>query len=116
MAKNIQFKIKITETHQLQVSYIDTENKETIIQLNNNKQDWYSPVISLRDNKITVCSEEKEDAVHFIEELFTHPQSFKTYKINFQERDYEVVAEVLFALIINEFKQIKLKNDKIYSI
>ena len=38
--------------------------------------------------------------------MTTHPQSFKTYEINFQEKGYEVVAEVLFALIINEFKQI----------
>ena len=81
MAKNIQFKIKINNQYQLQVSYIDSENQERIIQLNNNKQDWYSPVISFRDNKIMVCSEDKEEAIEFIEELFTHPHNFKTYKI-----------------------------------
>ena len=34
----------------------------------------------------------------------------KTYKINFQGKDYEIIAEVLFALIINEFKQIVEKE------
>ena len=101
-----KFKIRINEQYKLQVSYIDSEKQETIIQLNNNKQDWYSPIVSFRDNKITVCSEEKEDAIHFIEEFFTNPQSFKLYPIHFQGKNYEIIAEVLFALIINEFKQI----------
>ena len=108
--KCIQFKIRINEQYQLQVSYIDSEKRETIIQLNNNKQDWYSPVISFRDNKITVCPEDKEDAIEFIEELVEESRRFKIYEIQYQDKDYFAIAEVLFALIINEFKQIVEKE------
>ena len=45
MAKNIQLKIRINEQYKLQVSYIDTEKQEIIIQLNsyieNTSSLWY---------------------------------------------------------------------------
>ena len=37
--------------------------------------------------------------------MFDNPQEFKFYNIVFQHIEYTVLAEVLFALIINEFKE-----------
>ena len=95
MTKYIQFKVRINEQYKLQVSYVDSENKETIIQLNNQNQELYHPVISFKDNKITVCSENKDDAIHFMEDWFKEPENFKTYEINYQGKEYEIIAEVL---------------------
>ena len=38
MSKNIQFKIQITQNNTLQCSYIDSNNKERSIKINNKQQ------------------------------------------------------------------------------
>ena len=54
MDKRIQFQIVIDDNYQLRCSCIDSENKETIIYLKNNRQEHYPITISF-NNKITIC-------------------------------------------------------------
>ena len=91
MNKNIQFKIQITENYQLKCSVIDITNKEIPIELNN------------KDNK----------EINFIKDIITEPQNYKLYSIQIQQKEYNVIAEVLLALLIDEFKQ---KIEKEYVI
>ena len=53
--------------------------------------------------------------MNFAEDFFTKPRDFKTYDIELYEKEYPVIAEVLFSLIINEFieqieKEFIIKN------
>ena len=65
-----------------------------------NKQE-YQLSSSLIDNR---------SSFEFGEELFINPHDFKLYDIELYGKEYSVIAEVLFALIINEFKEQIEKN------
>ena len=113
--KNIQFKIYITEQYTLQCHFININNAqnnnmiddiEKSIQLKENRKEEYPFLISFNDNQIQICNEEyNQNTIEFIKDLLEEPTNYKLYKIHFQEKEYDVIAEVLFALIINEFKQ-----------
>ena len=108
MTNKIQFKIVINKEYKIKCSYIDSQKNEIPIHLTNknkDKKEDYLPIsISFHDNKIILC-EENTFNIHFINDLFDQPNDFKLYEINYQHKDYKVIAEVLFALIINEFKE-----------
>ena len=104
MNKNIQFKIVITNKCKLQCSYIDSENTETMITLHNQQETIYPICISLYNEKIIIC-EQKGKTYYFMGKLFKEPNMFHLYTIYHRGIEYNVIAEVLFALIISEFKQ-----------
>ena len=101
MTKQITLKISITEQHTIRCSYIDSNKKETIIQLHNTKLQEYPLSSKLIDNN---------SSIEFAQDLFTNPQDFKLYNIELYGKEYSVIAEVLFALIISEFKEQKEKE------
>ena len=72
-------------------------------------QEEYIPCISFIDNQIIIC-EETEDSINFIQELLDEPEDFKLYSIRYNNKEYQVIGEVLFALIVNEFKEIVEKD------
>ena len=97
MTKNVQFKIVINKEYAIKCSYIDSNKKETIIQLpNTSHQEGYKLSSSLLN---------KNSSIEFGEELFINPQDFKLYDIELYGKEYSLIAEVWFALIINEFKE-----------
>ena len=104
----ISLKISITKDYKLQIKSIDSQNKENIVKLTNN-QEIYTPCICFKGNFITIC-EENESAIHFMKEWFDDPKQFKFYSIKFQEKEYQLLPDVLFAIIINEFKH-KIEKD-----
>ena len=105
MTKNkIQFKIIITEQFTLKCSYIDSENKETLIHLPHNKQEEYIPNITFSHDMYSVCKE-NENAINFLQSVFENPKKFHKYKIHVYGKEYHVIAEILLSLIIYEFKQ-----------
>ena len=101
MTKNVQFKIVINKEYAIKCSYIDSNKKEIIIQLHNKNKQEYQLSSSLIDNR---------SSFEFGEELFINPHDFKLYDIELYGKEYSVIAEVLFALIINEFKEQIEKN------
>ena len=79
-------KIQITDKYSIKCSYIDSNQKETPIQLHNKSQQEEYNLFS---------------SIEFTQELFTNPQDFKLYNIELYGKEYGVIAEVLFALIIS---------------
>ena len=99
------FKINITNEFKLQCSLIDSEDKEQFISLHNNQQQEYTPCISFHNNIISICEENKENNIYFIEDFIQNPDTDQYYSIIFQNKQYSLIAEVLFSIIIDEFKQ-----------
>ena len=65
--------IKISEQYSIKCSYIESNNKDTMIQLHNkNQQQDYLLSTSIK----------------FAENLFTNPQEFKIYKIELYGTEY----------------------------
>ena len=94
MANKVTLKITISEQYTIKCSYIDVKKKETTIELHNNPQQEYL----------------FSGSINFAEDLFSKPQDFKLYVIELYGKEYSVIAEVLFALIINEFKEQIIKE------
>ena len=43
--------------------------------------------------------------IRYINDMINNPEEYKKYHIEFQEEEYEVIGEVLFGLMINQFKK-----------
>ena len=78
---------------------------ETTIQINNGP--IYPLNIQFNKNEIIVCQQETNDntLIGFVHDLFTNPTEYKKYQYEYQENQYEVLAETLLALIIYQFKK-----------
>ena len=85
------------------------ETKDLLIQLENNNKEKYPLCLQFQNNLISVC-EEKENTIKFIYDLIENPAEFIFYQIHFQNKEYLIIAEVVFTIIINEFKQQIEKN------
>ena len=104
MTNKVEFTLTITEDYQLKCSYITSEKKETTIKLQEKEQEFYPITISFENNKVLICEEQNENTIAFMKEWVDNPQNFKLYNVQFQEKEYQLSFEVLFALIINKFK------------
>ena len=89
MTNKVTFVINISDKYTMKCSYIDSNNIETTIELHNNPQQEYL----------------FSGSINFLDDLFTNPHDFKFYNIELYGKEYSVIAEVLFALIISEFKK-----------
>ena len=107
MIKYIQFKILITKEYLLQCSIIDLEKNETIIKLTqiHSESNFYTPSIHFENNFIKVC-EVNDKSIHFMKQWVENPGELIVHTIQFQNKEYQILHEVLFGIIINEFKQI----------
>ena len=105
---NITFIITITDTYKLKCSIINDKEQEIFITLKN-KQEEYIPCITFNNNTISLCQEE-ENRIEFMQQWIKNPEEFITYPVHFQNKDYSLLSEVLFSIIITEFKQIIERN------
>ena len=103
------FKIIITKEFKLKV-YLVKDNKEIQIYLQDNKKEEYFPSILFDTNFIRIC-QESDTSINFLQDLFNRPNDNKYYTVAFQLKEYQLIAEVLFALDISEFKQIVEKEN-----
>ena len=103
--------INITEQYQLQCIITDEKETEHIIKLNN-QNDNYLPITIAFDMNEIIIGKETTNSISFMKEWIDHPEIFKEYQIYYQNKEYTVIAELLFALIINEFKK-KIEKDYI---
>ena len=78
---------------------------ETTIQINNGP--IYPLNIEFNKNEIIVCQQETNEntLTGFVHDLFTNPTEYKKYQFEYQQNQYEVLAETLLALIIYQFKK-----------
>ena len=102
----IIFKIEITREYKLIYSLISKENQEII------QQEEVTPCILFKKNTIELF-QESDKAIHFMQPWLDNPDNFNTYGIEFQNKSYELLPEVVFAIIINEMKK---KVEKEYII
>ena len=102
--------LNINQHNQIKCSIIDSQNKEHIIKLNDDQHEYIPITISFDMNEIIIGQENKENTIHFMNDLIHSPDDFKEYHIKFQNKEYSVIAEVLFTLFINKFKT-KIEKD-----
>ena len=79
MSNTIQFKICISNDNKVKCSFFQQENKERIIKLHNQEDEYYDITLSFIDNKITFCSKDDENAIQFMSEWISEPEDFKLY-------------------------------------
>ena len=100
---NRTFKINIqhnSNEYKLQCSIIDNLNhEETKIKIQDKEE--YSLQFTLDGNNID-----------FMNDLINNPEEYKLYSIHYFKKEYSVVAEVLFALILDEIVK-KVKKEYI---
>ena len=93
----IIFKITITKNYKLTISIIQ-EGKEEII------QQEVSPCITFNTNTIDLF-QENDRAIYFLQSWIEKPDDYRSYSIQFQNKSYELLPEVLFAIVIDEIKK-----------
>ena len=98
------FKIEIKQNYNLVYSLISRENQEII------QQEEVTPCILFNKNTIELF-QESDNSIHFLQKWAENPENFNTYGIEFQNKSYELLPEVLFAIVINEIKK-KYKDSR----
>ena len=87
----IVLKIQITQNYKLKLLF-------------NDKEEEYTPCILFNKNTISICKEEENKEIYFMKEWIENSDDFKVYSVEFQNKTYELLPEVFFAIIINELK------------
>ena len=95
---NIFFKIIITKNYELQYSIVYPGNQEVLL------QEKIIPSIRFNKNIIDFFVED-ESAIHFMKNWFEIPDDYSTHEIMYQGKEYHLLPEVLFSLVINEIKK-----------
>ena len=115
MSKYCTFLIEITKENKTKCSIITEENKELPIPIRVKEQleEEYLPIVIEFDMNEIIIGKPTENSIIFMEKLMINPTEFKKYKVSYQGKEEEVIAEVLFALFINKFKE---KIEKEYII
>ena len=98
-------KINISEEYKLIYSLISQENQEII------QQEEVTPCILFNKNTIELFQESTK-TIHFVDSWIEKPEEYSTYSLEFQNKSYELLPEVLFGIIINEIKK-KVERDHI---
>ena len=107
--QNIQrtFKIEITDEYQMKCSLVDENSFEIPIELEESIQ-MYFPTLQLEMNRMIIGKSNENhhgNSINYVEELINSPEEYKFYPISYQEREYQVILEVLLALIVDSFKE-----------
>ena len=104
-------KIIITKENKLKCCFYNCFNIQVPIEIIE-KQQEYDISIAFDVNDIIYCRNH-DKSIEFIEEWINQPDEYKLYHIQYQEKEYFAIAEVLFALIIKHFKS-KVDNQTIF--
>ena len=102
----ITLKIDLTSTT-ITVSIINKQKQEEFIELIPGIKQ-YPLNIEFNNNEIIICQQEptQNTITNFVQDFFTNPTEYKRYSFIYQNKQYDVLAETLLVLIINEFKKI----------
>ena len=105
--KKVKFEVEISEEYQLQCSIIYDNKEKASCQYKN--KDEYPPLITFQKNEI-ICFEQLPEAIDFVKEWIEFPENYKLYDIEYQSKSFQIISEVLFALLVLPFKEIVEKN------
>ena len=105
----VSFKIQITNNYLLYCSVINENDDQIQIHLPDQKEEGYTPCIIFNTNTIEICKL-NENSIHFIQHWIENPDDYSSQQIVYQGKEYNVLPEVLFAIIILEFKTIVEKE------
>ena len=97
--------LSINKENKIKITILNDQNKEEIIKLNSNQQDDYLPILITFDMNEIIFGIQSENSINFMKEWIEQPSEYKEYKINYQNKDYNVISELLFALFIDEYKK-----------
>ena len=101
---HLLFHITITSTYQLSCSYqFSNESSKNPIPIN--EENEYPPIITFYKNEI-YSFQHHPNEIDFMKEWIEYPDDFKEYQITYQNKQFNVISEVLFALLIKEIKDI----------
>ena len=92
------FKIQISKQFTLKCSLINEEEKEIIIK-------EIIPSIKFNTNTIDLQEKESENVISFMKQWIENPDDYSTYSIEYQDETYNLLPEVLFAIIVDEIKK-----------
>ena len=96
------FKLLISQQNTIKCVIIKEDKTEELITLETNKEE-YPIQISCTTNEIVVC-QKQENTIDFMNDWIKESNLYKKYSFTFQGKQHEAIAEILFALVINEFK------------
>ena len=101
------FLIIINSNNKIKCLLINSENDNEIqfIQLYQHQQEEYLPINILFDMNEIIINNQRKESIDFMNDLINNPDDFKEYQIKYQNKEYKVIAEVLFALIIHQYKK-----------
>ena len=105
--------LSINTSNKIKITILNDQNQEQIIKLNENQQDNYLPISIQFDMNEIIFGNQSENSINFMKEWIEQPSEYKEYKITYQNKEYSVISEVLFALFIDQFKK---KIEKFYKI
>ena len=101
--------IEITTKYYMKCS-IETSDKQTTIITINKDQDEYIPLtIEFGNDDITIGNE-TEKSIYFMKDWIEHPEINRLYPSCFKNKQYLITAEIIFALIINQYRKLIEQN------
>ena len=103
--------IHISKSFEIECFLEDKEENITIISINNQNQ--FSLISIEFDMNEIIINQQSENTIEFMKEWIENPEDYKYYSINYQNKEYNIISEVLFALYMNQYKK---KIEKEYII
>ena len=92
--------------------FVGNERIERNVKMFKEQEEYLPMTITFEMNEI-IIGEQRETTIDFVQDWFNNPEEFKEYQINYQNKEYKVIAEVLFSLLILQYKE---KIEKLYII
>ena len=102
ITKHCTFTIIISENYELQCQIRDTEGFEKIIKINPNQKQYLPMKISFNMNDIIIG---ESASFEFMKDWFLYPKEIREYPFIFQNTNYSLLPESLFAIIIHQYQK-----------
>ena len=98
-----KFTLTITNEYELSCKLTTEEGIEIPIFLNNSEKTTYPGTITFDMNEIIV-GEQRENTIVFFKDWVRYPKEYREYPATFQTKEYKLLQETLFALLMYQFK------------
>ena len=108
--KHCSFHITLTEEEKIRCWTIDEEERKKQIELKEGEEEYDCSIQFDRNEIIYSPSKHNKETIKFLNDMMSSPTEMRKYNIKYQEKEYEVIGEVLLALIVNEFEKIIRKK------
>ena len=100
---SVTFTILITPTYTLHCT-ISTPETTTPLKLTPDHPDDFHPTVDFTPNHIRIPPTPTSTSLTFLQAFIEHPDDFTPYTVTYHGKTHSVLPEILFAIIINEYK------------